>query len=236
MVTYHKIRLLWQSICYEGVITRYCHSVDICTSKVSSVGTRQLKINKCIYPTNPIHLLQGWVIVIYFCHFCTTGFVSSVRLVYWLPYIQGFVLAPQICKFPSAKVYQPGPEVIKLFSCSTHLSIKFFLLINLKLLTTENSFLLNIAERENFSANKHENANYCWVEHEKSFITSGPGLPLPDNWAATSGNVSSDMCAMRRFWSTCAFAQSDQIHRWARFGFPFYFQSVRITFFPHKWR
>ena len=58
-----------------------------------------------------------------------------------------------------------GPEVIKLFSCSTQLSMKFILLINLKLLMIVNSFLLNIAEHENFSANKYENAN--------SFITSG---------------------------------------------------------------
>ena len=54
-----------------------------------------------------------------------------------------------------------GPEVIKLFSCSTQLSMKFVLLINLKLLTIANSFLLNIAEHENFSANKYANANYC---------------------------------------------------------------------------
>ena len=31
-----------------------------------------------------------------------------------------------------------------------------------KLLPIANSFLLNIAEYENFSANKFENANYCW--------------------------------------------------------------------------
>ena len=42
-----------------------------------------------------------------------------------------------------------GPEVIKLFSCSTQLSMKFIMLINLKLLTIANSFLLNIAEHEN---------------------------------------------------------------------------------------
>ena len=59
----------------------------------------------------------------------------------------------------------PGPEVIKLFSCSTQLSMKFVLLINLKLLAIEKSFLLNIAEHENFSANKYENANYCWHFH-----------------------------------------------------------------------
>ena len=31
--------------------------------------------------------------------------------------------------------YTPGPEVVKLFSCSTQLSMKFFLLINVKMLT-----------------------------------------------------------------------------------------------------
>ena len=54
----------------------------------------------------------------------------------------------------------PGLEVIKLFSCSTQLSMKFFMLINLKLLTMPNSFLLNITEHENFSANEYENANF----------------------------------------------------------------------------
>ena len=39
---------------------------------------------------------------------------------------------------------------------------KFVQLINLKLLTIANSFLLNIAEHENKSADKYENANYCW--------------------------------------------------------------------------
>ena len=53
----------------------------------------------------------------------------------------------------------PGHEVIELFSCSTQLSMKFVLLINLKLLTIANSFLLKIAEHEDFSANKFENAN-----------------------------------------------------------------------------
>ena len=35
----------------------------------------------------------------------------------------------------------------------------------LELLTTAYSFLLNLAEHENFSANKYENANYCWHFH-----------------------------------------------------------------------
>ena len=59
----------------------------------------------------------------------------------------------------------PGPKVVKLFSCSTQLSMKFVLLINLKLLTNANSFLLNIADHEKFSANKYENGNYCWHFH-----------------------------------------------------------------------
>ena len=60
---------------------------------------------------------------------------------------------------------ESGPEVIKLFSCSTHLRMKFVLLINRKLLTIANSFLLNIAEHEIFSANKYENANNSWHFH-----------------------------------------------------------------------
>ena len=69
----------------------------------------------------------------------------------------------QWCKFRPllfhALDHSSGPEVIKLFSCSTQLSMNFVLLINLRLLTAANSFLLNTAEHENFSANKYENAN-----------------------------------------------------------------------------
>ena len=43
--------------------------------------------------------------------------------------------------------------------------MKFVLLINLKLRTILNSFLLNIAELENFSANKYENAIISWRFH-----------------------------------------------------------------------
>ena len=48
---------------------------------------------------------------------------------------------------------------MKLFTCSTQLSMKFVLLINLRLLIIENAFLQNIDEHENFSAYKYENAN-----------------------------------------------------------------------------
>ena len=60
-----------------------------------------------------------------------------------------------------------GPEVIKLFSCSTQLSMKLALLINLKLLIIGNSLLLNIAEHENFPANKYENTNYYYLLAEE---------------------------------------------------------------------
>ena len=60
---------------------------------------------------------------------------------------------------------RPGSEVIKLFSCSAQLSMKFVLLMNPKLLTIANYSLLNRAEHENFSAYKYENANYCWHFH-----------------------------------------------------------------------
>ena len=55
--------------------------------------------------------------------------------------------------------------------------MKFVMQINLKLLTIANSFLLNIAEHEIvgiFIFIRRENFMLSCVEHEKSFITSGP--------------------------------------------------------------
>ena len=72
------------------------------------------------------------------------------------------------CKFKLVLEYLPKnvyihgeltwPRGYKTFSYSTLLSLKFVLLIKLKLLTVTNSFLLNIADNENFSVNKYENA------------------------------------------------------------------------------
>ena len=53
---------------------------------------------------------------------------------------------------------QTWPRGYETFSCSTQLSMKFVMLINLKLLTIADSFLLNIDENENSSANKYEKA------------------------------------------------------------------------------
>ena len=43
--------------------------------------------------------------------------------------------------------------------------MKCFMLINLELLTIAICYLINLAEHELFSANKYENANYCWHFH-----------------------------------------------------------------------
>ena len=67
-----------------------------------------------------------------------------------------------------------------IFSCLTQLSMKFVLLINLRLLTIANAFLLNIGDHEKFSVDKceiltvvgififigRENFMLSWVENE----------------------------------------------------------------------
>ena len=68
-----------------------------------------------------------------------------------------YILINNFLQQPSS----PGPGYKTFFMLNSY----FFMLINLKLLTTANSFLKNIAEHENFSANKYENANYCWHFH-----------------------------------------------------------------------
>ena len=85
---------------------------------------------------------------------------------------------------------KPGPEVIKRFSYSTQLSIKFFVLINVKMPTivgiltfmSRKNSLLHLSEHEKcwiswyFHTYEYLNFMLNWVEHEKSFITSGPGV------------------------------------------------------------
>ena len=51
------------------------------------------------------------------------------------------------------------------FSCSTQLSMKFYLLINSKLLISTVVFLLSLAECEIFYAYEYENANSSWHFH-----------------------------------------------------------------------
>ena len=49
---------------------------------------------------------------------------------------------------------QSGPEVIKLFSCSTQLSMKFSLQINIRMLTIDGIFIF--ISREIFMLSKNE--------------------------------------------------------------------------------
>ena len=83
------------------------------------------------------------------------------------------------------------PELIKLFSCSTQLSMKLSLLIN-------NSWHFHIYRQRNFHAQliclarmnlqlrfiSRRNFMLSWVEHEKSFIILRPGSILRVNMAA----------------------------------------------------
>ena len=76
------------------------------------------------------------------------------------------------------------PEVIRLFSCSAQMSMKCFMLINLKLLTLAKSFLQSLSRLSMqlsplinikmplivgiFIFISRENFMFSWVEHEKS--------------------------------------------------------------------
>ena len=64
---------------------------------------------------------------------------------------------PQFTKF-----WARGYKIFFNLNSAEH---EIFMIINLKLLTIAISYLLNLAEHENFSANKYENANYCWHFH-----------------------------------------------------------------------
>ena len=57
---------------------------------------------------------------------------------------------------------RPGPEVIKLFSCSTQLSTKFQLLIKTKILTNGEVYCFMSLRCCIYHANKCLNANNCW--------------------------------------------------------------------------
>ena len=57
---------------------------------------------------------------------------------------------------------RPGPEVIKLFSCSTRLSTKFQLLIKTKILTNEEVSCFKPLIYCIYPANKLLNDNNCW--------------------------------------------------------------------------
>ena len=82
------------------------------------------------------------------------------------------------------KHWETGPEVIKLFSCSTQLSTKFILFINVKMPTivgilTFISLITTTSARNVYFPHtlvvmSSWNFMLSWVEYEKGFITSGP--------------------------------------------------------------
>ena len=59
-------------------------------------------------------------------------------------------------------ISSPGPEVIKLFSCSTQLSSKFQLLIKTKIPTNEEVSCFKSLRCFIYHANKCQNANNFW--------------------------------------------------------------------------
>ena len=61
---------------------------------------------------------------------------------------QSNILHPNALYYHNYIAVQSGPEVIKLFSCSTQLSMKFSLLINMKMPTIFGIFIF--INRENF--------------------------------------------------------------------------------------
>ena len=94
------------------------------------------------------------------------------------------------CMYPKYSD-RPGRKVIKLFSCSTQLSMKISLLTNMKMPTMQLLLAFSYLLAEKFSCSaicsKKEfaivrnlkfisRANFMlnWVEHEKGFITLGP--------------------------------------------------------------
>ena len=83
-----------------------------------------------------------------------------------------------------------GSMVIKLFQCSTQLSMKFCLLINSKLLKSIAVFFLSLVECKIFCAYEmkmptligififisRENFMFSWVEHVNKFLISGSDI------------------------------------------------------------
>ena len=56
--------------------------------------------------------------------------------------------------------FKPGPEVIKLFSCSTQLSMKFFPLINVKMPTIVGILTCMSGKNNILGLNEHRNAEF----------------------------------------------------------------------------
>ena len=59
-------------------------------------------------------------------------------------------------------IQTPGPEVIKLFTCSSQLIMKFQLLINVEVVKNCGKFRFKTQKLVIYPAHKCKNANNCW--------------------------------------------------------------------------
>ena len=92
------------------------------------------------------------------------------------------------------------PEVIKLFQCSTQLSTKFILLINVKMTTIVGILtfisMINttseILKARNFFICQYFSFYEQLKFHEKSFITSGPELYFLETFLMSAHNIHLD--------------------------------------------
>ena len=123
------------------------------------------------------------------CDFCTLLFLSKS------PFLKNKLLRNTIRLSNSLDPNQARPEVIKLFPCSTQLSTKFILLINVKMpivgILTFISMINTKSERlkaRNFFICRYsslcEQLKFvlsCW----KKFMTLGPGVLSGLIWFAT---------------------------------------------------
>ena len=65
-----------------------------------------------------------------------------------------FVLLEPLCEKTGLRGFRPGAEVIKLFSCSTQLSMKFKMLINIEIAKIHGIFRFNLLETAIYPADK----------------------------------------------------------------------------------
>ena len=69
----------------------------------------------------------------------------------------------------------PGPKVIKLFSCSTQLAFSYLLAEKISCSVMFSKTEFEIVSNLRFISRTNVMLN--WIEHEKSFITTGPEPP-----------------------------------------------------------
>ena len=122
---------------------------------------------------------------------------------------------------------ESGPEFINLFSCSTQLSMKFVLLINLKILAIFFKLLLCSTKLSKLSLVDHEKSFKFWYFYDQVKVHAQlswawkMSYNLGARSTCTFGILDSQRCKVytygqRRLWSDCPDVQADLSLRWAR--------------------